>query len=193
MSDLLNQFVTTVASLQKNMGLVLLIIAALYAIHFVNWLLGYRLNFLGIYPRKLFGLKGIIFSPFLHGDFNHLFFNSIPLFVLISFVLLNGIPAFICVSVIVMLVGGLGTWIFGRPGYHVGASGVIMGYWAYLLLSAYQHITPVTFALAVVCVYYFGGLFFNLFPMKVKSSWEAHVFGFIGGIAAGYVCPLMHF
>ncbi len=193
MNDFIHQFVVTVAMLQQNLQFVLLLIACLYLIHILNWSIGFRLNYLGIYPRKLFGLPGIIFCPFLHGDFNHLFFNSIPLFVMVSFVLLNGMATFICVSVIVILLGGLGVWLFGRSAFHIGASGLIMGYWSYLLLSSYQHVTPVSIALAVVCIYYFGGLIFSLFPVKVKSSWESHVFGFLAGIAAGFLCPLLHY
>jgi membrane associated rhomboid family serine protease len=147
------------------------------------------LNILGIWPRKLLGLPGIIFSPFLHGDFNHLFFNSIPLFIMASFVLLNGMRVFICVSVIIMILGGFCTWLIGRRGVHIGASSVIMGYWGYLLIEAYKHPTVISIALAIVCLYYFGGLALNLFPTKVKSSWEGHFFGFAAGLVAAYATP----
>jgi membrane associated rhomboid family serine protease len=169
----------------------LMIMLVLYAVHVVNWLSGYRLNAFGIYPRKFSGLRGIIFSPFLHANFNHLFFNSIPLFILVSFVLLNGMHAFVCVTITIMVLSGVAVWLVGRPAYHIGASGVIMGYWGYLLLYAYEHTTVISVALAVVCIYYFGGLIFNLFPTKVKSSWEAHFFGFLSGLAAAYTCPLL--
>lgn len=191
MNDVINQFVSTVSLLQKNLPFVLILMGCLYAIHFINWMLGYRLNYLGIYPRRLFGLPGILFSPFLHGDFNHLFFNSIPLFVLLSFVLLNGMTTFICVSLFIIILSGIAVWLFARPAFHIGASGLIMGYWSYLLFTSYTHITPVSIALAVICLYYFGGLLFSLFPLKAKTSWEAHVFGFLAGIAAVYLCPLL--
>jgi len=191
MNNLINQFSLTISLLQKNLEFVLLILVLLYAIHILNWMCGFRLNYLGIFPRKLFGLIGIFFSPFLHGNFNHLFFNSIPLFILVSFVLLSGFSVFLCVTGIIFIIGGLGTWLFGRKGVHIGASGVIMGYWSYLLVEAYYHPTIVSVALAGVCLYYFGGLLFHLFPQQVRTSWEAHVFGFCGGITAAYVCPLL--
>ncbi len=186
MQQIILELKMAVESLQENLPFTLTVIGALYGIHILNWLLGYRLNVFGIYPRRLFSIPGIGFSPFLHAHFNHLFFNSIPLFVLMSFVLLKGMTIFLVVSAIITVLTGIGIWLFGRPGFHVGASGVIMGYWSYLLIDAYQHITAVSIALAVVCLYYFGGLLFHLFPEDAKASWEAHVFGFLAGIAASY-------
>jgi membrane associated rhomboid family serine protease len=192
MSNLVQQIEFTVKLLLKNLYFTLSLIAILFLIHLLNWMSGYRLNYyFGIKPRKLSGLPGIIISPFLHADFNHLFFNSIPLFVMVSFVLLNGMPTFLCVSGIIILVGGFATWLIGRRGVHIGASGVIMGYWGYLLLEAYEKPTLVSVALGIVCIYYFGGMILNLFPMKVKSSWEAHFFGFLAGLLASYVTPLL--
>ena len=175
--------------LQANISLILMIVGGLYVIHFINWILGHRLAVLGIYPRKLWGLPGILFSPFLHGHFNHLFFNSIPLFVLGSFVLLYGVPTFYFVSITIILLSGLATWMFARKGFHIGASGVIMGYFGFLLLNAYHQETAMSIALAIVCLYYFSGLIFHLFPTEVKSSWEGHVFGFLAGVAAAYMVP----
>ena len=64
-----------------------------------------------------------------------------------------------------------------------------MGYFGFLLLSAYHQASALSIALAVVCLYYFGGLIFHLFPTEVKSSWEGHVFGFFSGVAAAYLLP----
>jgi membrane associated rhomboid family serine protease len=188
MNNLIAQFISMLTALRANFGFVLIIVGSLYAIHLINWLLGYRLNYLGIYPRKLFGLPGIVFSPFLHSNFNHLFFNSFPLVILISLALLNGMHAFLCASIIIIVLGGFGTWLVGRRGIHIGASGVVMGYWGYLLFYAYQSPTIVSVALAIVCIYYLGSLVFSLFPMEMKSSWEAHVCGFLAGLAAAYIC-----
>jgi membrane associated rhomboid family serine protease len=191
MNNLAQQTLQVVALLQKNLYFTLMILAVLFGIHMINWIIGYRLNVFGIVPRKIIGLPGIVLSPFLHANFNHLFFNSIPLFVMVSFILLQGMTIFLCVSAIIIVLGGFGTWLFGRRGIHIGASGVIMGYWSYLLIEAYKHPTVLSIALAVVCLYYFGGMVLNLFPMKVKSSWEAHFFGFLAGLAAAYIMPYL--
>lgn len=191
MSNIINQFYSTTEALQQNLPFVLSIIGILCAIHLVNWMLGYRLNIFGVYPRKLWGLPGIIVYPFLHSHFNHLFFNAIPLFILASFVLLKGFPTFFCVSITITLISGLGIWLVGRRAFHIGASGLIMGYWSYLILNAYEERTFISIAPAFVCVYYFGGFLLHLFPTEIKSSWEAHLFGFLGGLAAAYTCPTL--
>jgi membrane associated rhomboid family serine protease len=176
--------------LQTNIHLTLIILGCLWLIHLLNFCIGYRLNALGIYPRKIRGLKGIVFAPLLHGSFNHLFFNSIPLFVLVDFTLLSGIHHFISITCIIMLFSGLGTWLFARRGMHVGASSVVMGYWGYLLIDAYRHPSLITIMLAILCIYYFGGLLFSIFPQEERVSWEGHLFGFLAGISTVYLFGL---
>ncbi len=192
MHELARQLNQMVILLLQNLFFVFLLTACLWGIHLINWLLGYRLAILGIFPRKWFSLLGIFFYPFIHADFNHLFFNSIPLFILASFVLLYGFPTFYSVSAIIIVLSGLGIWLCGRRGIHIGASGLIMGYWSFLLTGAYyQHNTVASLAPAVICIYYFGGFVFQLFPTAVKTSFEAHIFGFLAGIAAFYISPLL--
>src|SRR3990167_11425176 len=120
-TDIINQLSTTVTLLQHNLPFMLSLIAALWCIHFINWILGGRLIVLGVYPRKWFSCLGIFFYPFIHGNFNHIFFNSIPLFILGSFVLLLGFPTFYCVSITIIILSGLMTWLLGRGGFHIGA------------------------------------------------------------------------
>lgn len=191
MGNFLTQFEVTIAALQSNMPLILSLIGAMFVIHFFNWLGGYRLNYLGIYPRRWWSLGGIFVAPFLHGDFNHLFYNSIPLFMLLSFASVNGLPMFVCVLAIIIVIAGLGTWLIGRPGFHIGASGLNMGLWSYLVLNAYLHQTPIALGLAVVMLYYLIGMFFDLFPTSSRTSWEAHSAGFLGGIVAVYLSPYL--
>ena len=90
LKDIAVAFDTILSSMTQNFHFVGGILFVLWAVHFINWLLGYRLSLLGIYPRSAHGLLGIIFSPFLHGNIGHLVFNSIPLFFLANLVLLQG-------------------------------------------------------------------------------------------------------
>jgi len=176
-----------IAAMQSNMLFSLKIIGVLWAIHITNRIMQYSLNNLGIRTRSLKGLPGIIFSPFLHGDFNHLFFNTIPLFVLSDLVLLDGKEVFYSVSFAIIILGGFLTWLFGKRGIHIGASSLIMGYFGYLLAKAYFHITGTTIILAGVCLYYFGGLILSVFPGAKKNiSWEGHTFGLLSGIFVAY-------
>lgn len=170
-----------------NLLTALSLVAILWGIHCLNALSQYRLSRLGIYPRHPIGLIGIAFAPWLHGDFNHLFFNSIPLAVLGAFLLTGGMSLFLQVTFFIALVSGLLLWLIGRPGVHIGASGLIMGYWAYVVANAFNHPSMVTIILALLSLYYFGGLFMSLLPGEKGVSWEGHVCGFIAGILAVYV------
>lgn len=184
MDNFIQQFQALFSVIQLNLPISLSLIGILWIVQIVNVLLGYRLNYLGIYPRHLLGMPGIAFSPFLHGSFNHLFFNSIPLFILINFMLLAGWPLFVQASILIILISGSAIWLFGRPAIHVGASSVVMGYWGYLLIGAYYNPSALSIVLGILCLYYLGGLFFSIFPSEESVSWEGHLFGLLAGFAA---------
>lgn len=176
-------------SVANYLPLTLGIIAALWIIQLINMILGYRLNYLGIIPRHLFGLIGIPCSPFLHQNFVHVLFNSLPLFLLANLVLLDGYHEFIAVSIFIIVTGGLLVWLLGRSAIHFGSSMIIMGYFGYLVTKAYQHHTLMNILLVVVCIYYFGGLLTALIPGRKGVSWEGHVFGFLAGVGAAMFLP----
>ena len=179
-----------IAALQINMLFALKLVGILWLIHIINRLTQYQLNNLGIRPRTLKGLPGILFTPLLHGDFNHLFFNTIPLFVLADMILPEGKIIFYYVTGSVVILSGLLIWLFGRNGIHIGASSLIMGYFGYLLAKAYFQLTATTVFLAGFCLYYFGGLLLSLFPGAQKNvSWDGHIFGFISGLFVSYYLP----
>lgn len=157
-------------------------------IHILNGLLNHRLNILGIWPRKKWGWIGIPFSPFLHANFTHLIFNAVPLFVLSNFILLSGEKVFYAATIDIIVISGVLTWLLGRRGIHVGASALIMGYLGFIMVGIYHHPTPLSIVIGAVCVFYFGGIFMNLFPSEDRRvSWEGHIFGFLAGIATAYL------
>ena len=163
------------------------LVALLWAIEIADWLLfGNRLpQLLGIRPHYLSGLWGIVFAPFLHGNFAHLLANTVPLVTLGWFVMLRGRGEWIAVSVITALCSGVGTWLFGATGStHIGASGVIFGYFGFLLLRGYfeRSLTAIAFSLLVTFLY--GGIIFGVLPTSQMISWQGHLFGFLGGILA---------
>lgn len=167
----------------------LIILGTLWFINILNWITGSRLNRFGIEPRKLSGLIGILFCPILHQNFNHLFFNSIPLFALGLAILANGIPTFVEVTIFVVLIGGFTVWLFARHATHIGASGLVSGYFGYIVMMAYTNPSFTTILLAAVVLYYFGGIFLGIFPQEAKVSWESHLFGFLSGVASAFVPP----
>ena len=158
-----------------------------WAVFILSYLTGNRLLILGIIPRHLYGLPGILFAPLLHANFNHLFFNSIPLLVLSNFILIQGLTYYLQVTLLITLISGFLIWCFAKSGIHVGASAVITGYWALLISNSYQEGSLTAIILGIVCVYYFAGIFFGIFPGKKGVSWEGHLFGLLAGLATGYL------
>jgi membrane associated rhomboid family serine protease len=192
MDKIAHAFQTVIAAMQQNLEFALVFVGILWVINALNAILGYRLNALGIFPRTPYGLVGICFFAFLHGNASHLFFNSIPLCMLADLILLKGHQTFYIVTIAIIILSGIGIWIFGRRAIHIGASSLLMGYFGYLLANAYFHLDATTIILAGVCLYYFGGLVLALFPSVEKNvSWEGHVFGFAAGIATSYYYPIV--
>lgn len=173
-----------------NIPVLIKLWAILWGTYFINnYLLGKRLLYLGIFPRHIRGLPGIFFAPLLHADFNHLFFNTIPFLVLSDFLLIYGQLYYFAITLIITLSSGLMIWCFSRPGLHIGASALITGYWAILVLNIYQQGTVTAIILGIICLYYFAGIFLGIFPQEKGVSWEGHLFGLLGGALATYLLP----
>ncbi|MBC6480012.1 MAG: rhomboid family intramembrane serine protease [Hormoscilla sp. GM7CHS1pb] len=145
---------------------------------------GMGLAVYGILPRNPMGLRGILFGPFLHGNFPHLIANTIPFLTLGWFIMLQETSDFLLVTVITAIASGLGVWLFGSPGFHIGASGVIFGYLGFLLLRGYFERSFAGIFFSVVVAFFYGSLIAGVLPGQVGISWEGHLFGLIGGVLA---------
>lgn len=177
---------------QANKEILAVILLIPWLFYFLNFCLNNRLLYLGIFPRHPYGLLGIIFAPLLHANFNHLFFNSIPLVVLSNFILVNGLDYFLSVTAIITLLSGFLIWCFAKSGLHIGASAVITGYWGLLVSNSLQQGTLTAIILAALSLYYFAGIFFGVFPSKKGVSWEGHLFGLAAGLATSYLTPYLN-
>ncbi len=157
-------------------------LAVMWGVEAVNFFTGHNISrTAGITPRTVSGLWGIFLSPFMHFSVFHLLMNSLPFAVLGGLICLQGRRLFIEVTLIVILVSGLGVWLFARPAVHAGASGLIFGYFGFLLASGWyaKDVQSVVIALAVLV--YYGGMVFGILPLRAYVSWESHLFGFLAG------------
>ncbi len=175
----------------KKIKIALYFIAILWGVHLINVSL-LDLNQFGIRPRNLEGLWGIIFSPFLHGNFIHLISNSGPLYILVLVLLVfYQRIAFRVIFFSTILGGGL-LWAFGRsemngnPLVHIGASGLIYSLIAFLILSGFLQKNVKAILIAIVIFFMYGGVVWGIFPGKPWVSWDGHLFGAIGGILVAY-------
>ncbi len=162
------------------------LVVVLWAVEIIDWLIfGGALYRFGIRPRTVSGLWGILYAPFLHGNFAHLLANTIPLVSLGWLVMLRETGDWLVVSVIAALFSGLGTWLIGAPGsVHIGASGVVFGYFGFLLLRGYFERSVVAIAFSILVTFLYGGIIWGVLPTQPGISWEGHLSGFLGGVLA---------
>lgn len=147
-----------------------------------------KLDKLGIRPHTIIGLRGILFAPFLHGGFGHLIANTIPFFTLGWLTMIQETSDLYIVSLITMVIGGLGVWLFASPGtIHIGASILIYGYLGFLLFRGYFQKNLPSIILSIVVLLLYGSLIWGVFPARVGVSWQGHLFGFIGGAIAAWM------
>ncbi|MDJ0526571.1 MAG: rhomboid family intramembrane serine protease, partial [Microcystis sp. M53600_WE12] len=143
------------------------------------------LDIFGIIPHQVIGLRGILFAPFLHGDFPHLIANTVPFLILGWLVMLQETSDFFIVTGLTMLVGGLGVWLFAAPGsIHIGASILIFGYLGFLLLRGYFQRNIPSILLSILVFLLYGGTIWGVLPSRPGISWQGHLFGFLGGVLA---------
>lgn len=156
----------------------------LWGVEIVNLLLGHRLNALGIHPRTITGLPGILFSPFLHQGIGHLLVNTLPFIILGWLVIIHGTRLFLEVSAFTILLSGAGVWLLGRPGQHVGASGLIFGFFGFLVGRAWYERSLFSIFVALFTIILYGGMLWGVLPIHGRLSWEGHLFGLVAGILA---------
>lgn len=158
----------------------------MWAVFLFEYLTGFGLDYLGVYPREVLGLRGIVFSPFLHLDWGHIISNSPP-FLILTFMLLFFYPrvAGSAFALIYVLAGAM-LWAFGRSGIHIGASGVIYGLVAFLATIGFLRKNVRAIAISLVIVFYYGGLLAGIVPGQAGISWDGHLFGALAGILTAY-------
>lgn len=135
----------------------------------------------GVFPLSEKGLRGILFSPLIHANFEHLTANTLPTFILTFSLFFFYRKSAYTIFGLIYLLSGFFVWIGGREALHIGVSGVIYGLAAFLFLSGVisQNIRLLTISMIVALIY--GGMFWGIFPVKPDISWESHLWGGVSG------------
>lgn len=171
----------------SNLLTPLLFPVVIWIVHLLSLLLNEDLSKLGLLPRNLVGLLGIITSPLIHADFSHLISNTIPLIIL-GWIIFSFYPKLsYLLFVFIYLLTGLLVWIFARQVYHIGASGIVYGFVSFLFFSGIFRRDNTSIALALVITFLYGGLVWGMIPGWKGISWESHLFGAITGLLAAYM------
>lgn len=160
----------------------LTLIGVLWVVHLFQALTGVELGTFGVYPRDISGLRGILLSPLIHADFRHLLSNTVPLFLLtvtlLAFYPRVGWRAFW----LIYLLTGMAVWLFARPVYHIGASGVVYGLVAFIFWTGIFRRSLKTIVLTLVVTLLYSGYLAGILPNQEGISWESHLLGGLVGI-----------
>ena len=168
-------------------GYPLLFVLVLWIVYWVEARFNINFNPYGVYPRTVSGLRGIIFSPFIHGSLKHLFNNSVPLFVLTAALFYFYRDIRWKVLLLGLLFTGIATWAIGRPSLHIGASGVVYLLASFLFFKGIFSKQYQLTALALAVVFLYGGMLWYVFPVNPEISWEGHLSGFFVGFVFAFL------
>ena len=174
-------------TLKQSLKLPVAFVLLLWGIHLIEVLSDEELAaFMGILPRQAEGLLGIVTFPLIHGGWGHLSSNSLPLIILGTAILFFYRPiALRSIAFIYLLHGGL-VFLAARPVTHIGASGLVYGFAAFLLTSGILRRERSLMALSMLVIFIYGGMIWGVLPIREGVSWEGHLFGAIAGIAAAF-------
>ncbi len=161
-------------------------VVLLWVILLSEKLFGLNFDRLGLFPRRLTGLLGIITAPLIHAGYAHLFSNTLPLLFLGTGILYFYRNAAFKVFAIVYFVPGVFVWLLARPAYHIGASGMIYGLVTFLFFSGIIRRDTRSVALALIVTFLYGSIIWGVIPLNNGISWEYHLFGSLTGIFCAF-------
>ena len=170
------------------------VLIAMWAIHLVKVITGIPFVRLGILPRHIEGLKGILTAPLIHGDWAHLISNTVPFAVLSAIIFLFYRRVAVRSFLLIYLFTGAGVWLFARnyssvgdPIWHIGASGVVYGLLSFVFWNGVFRRSFKAIALALIILVMYSGYFLGIVPNQPGISWESHLYGALVGIAVSYL------
>ncbi|MDQ1731716.1 MAG: hypothetical protein QOK10_1875 [Pseudonocardiales bacterium] len=178
---------------------ILSFVVLLWVIELWDSLTNHQLDDNGIRPLETEGLWGIVFAPLLHSNWDHLIANTVPALILGFLMTLAGLSRFIFATAIIWILGGFGTWLIGNIGAHcpyvgvrcepnhIGASGLIFGWLAFLIVFGFFTRKVWEIVIGVVVLIVYGGVLLGVLPSTPGVSWQGHLCGAIAGLVAAYL------
>jgi len=164
-----------------------LLVILLWSIHIAKVIWKLNLGQYGVFPRAVDGIKGIFLSPFIHGDFQHLFSNSFPIFFLTFMISYFYRKIAVSSIFLIYILTGIMVWLFGREVYHIGASGVAYGMVSFVFWSGLFRRNVRSIVLALVVLFLYQGYFLGIVPNQEGISWESHLLGALVGIIVSFI------
>ncbi|MFQ5447639.1 MAG: rhomboid family intramembrane serine protease [Saprospiraceae bacterium] len=158
----------------------------LWGVHFIQIVTGTDFGAYGIYPREMFGLRGILLAPLIHANMQHLVSNSAPLFLLAVMILYFYPRVALRSMAMIYVLTGVAVWLFARKVFHIGASGVIYGLVSFVFWSGIFRRNVKSIILALIVTFLYSGLFLGILPNQRGISWESHLLGGLVGIFTAY-------
>jgi membrane associated rhomboid family serine protease len=176
------------AAIVGRLGWLVLLLAVIWVVEILNWATGYAINrWVGLDPRSIGGLLGIPLMPVLHGSITHAVANTVPLIIFGALMGLSAPIRLLPASLIIVFGGGLLVWLFGREALHVGASGLIFGWFGFLVARGFFESNMLYLAISIGVALFYGTMVWGVLPLDRQVSWEAHLFGALAGVASAFV------
>ncbi|NSW46082.1 MAG: rhomboid family intramembrane serine protease [Bacteroidales bacterium] len=165
-----------------SMFIPLLFVFLLWLIALIQYFFEIDLGHWGVFPLHAKGLPGILLSPMIHGNFEHLSSNSLPLLILGTMLFYFYPKSALKVFLLLYFVTGVWVWFGARPAYHIGSSGIVYGLASFIFTCGALLKNIRLMAVSLLVVFLYGGLIWGLFPIDWRISWESHLSGFVLGI-----------
>lgn len=159
----------------------------LWIIHLMSYLFDLDYSHLGVYPLHMKGIPGIFLSPLIHGNFEHLISNSLPLLVLGTMLFYFYPKSALKVFVLLYFITGIWVWFGARPAFHIGSSGIVYGLASFIFTCGALLKNIRLMAVSLLVVFLYGSLIWGLFPIDWRISWESHLSGFVLGVVLAFI------
>ncbi|GGW86764.1 rhomboid family intramembrane serine protease [Alteromonas halophila] len=175
-----------IATVKQQLSFLGIVAGILLVLEVINLFTGNYLNQYGLVPRHLHALGFMFTAPWLHSSPTHLIANLLPLVLFMWLTMQWGNKVFVKVSLTVMVLSGIGVWLFARSAVHIGASGMLYGYFGFLLLAGFTSGRVRYLLISIVVIALYGGMLVGVLPTQRFISFEYHLFGFLAGLLSAW-------